>query len=164
MTFIESQTLARKPPNPASAPSWFSMVPNQLPKPEKWVPTEGGGAGAIDNAYCAGLVVLQPDQALVVEARWPKCVYANVMFWNRFQQTGDYRYRSCSLNRKQMKADAGGRFSFVVSPKNPGPKVANWIDTEGQLFGSLYWRFLLPEGDIEKPVTRLVPLSELASR
>ncbi len=161
MTFIESQTLARKPPNPASAPSWFSMVPNQLPKPEKWVPTEGGGAGAIDNAYCAGLVVLQPDQALVVEARWPKCVYANVMFWNRFQQTGDYRYRTCSLNRKQMKADSDGRFSFVVSPKDPGPKVANWIDTEGQSFGSLYWRFLLPEGDIEKPVTRLVPLSEL---
>ena len=162
MTFIESQTLARKAPNPASAPSWFSMLPNQLPKPEKWVPTEGGGAGAIDNAYCAGLVVLQPDQALVVEARWPKCVYANVMFWNRFQQTGDYRYRSCSLNRKQMKADADGRFSFVVSPTNPGRKVANWIDTEGQSFGSLYWRFLLPEGDIEKPVTRLVPLSELS--
>jgi len=163
MTFIESQTLARKPPNPASAPSWFSMVPNQLPKPEKWVPTEGGGAGAIDNAYCAGLVLLQPGEALVVEARWPTCVYANVMFWNRFQQTGDYRYRSCSLNRKQMKADAEGRFEFVVSPTNPGPKVANWIDTEGQHFGSLYWRFLLPEGDIEKPVTRVVSLSELAT-
>lgn len=163
MTFIESQTLARKPPNPASAPSWFSMVPNQLPKPEKWVPTEGGGAGAIDNAYCAGLVLLQPGEALVVEARWPACVYANVMFWNRFQQTGDYRYRSCSLNRKQMKANAEGRFTFVVSPTNPGPKVANWIDTEGQYFGSLYWRFLLPEGDIEKPVTRVVPLSELAN-
>ena len=162
MTFIESQTLARKPPNPASAPSWFSMVPNQLPKPEKWVPTEGGGAGAIDNAYCAGLVVLQPDQALVVEARWPKCVYANVMFWNRCPPTGDYRYRSGSLNRNQMKSDAEGRFSFVVSPKNPGRNFANWIDTEGQTFGSLYWRFLLPEGDIEKPVTRLVPLSELS--
>ena len=163
MTFIESQTLARKPPNPASTPSWFSMVPNQLPKPEKWVPTEGGGAGAIDNAYCAGLVVLQPDQALVVEARWPKCVYANVMFWNRFQQTGDYRYRPCSLNRRQMKADSDGRFTFVVSPTNPGSKVENWIDTEGQFFGTLYWRFLLPERDIEKPVTRVVPIAELVA-
>jgi len=162
MTFIESQTLARRPPDPSKSPSWFSMVPNQLPKPEKWVPSEGGGAGAIDNAYCAGLVVLPPDQALVVEARWPECVYANVMFWNRFQQAGDYRFRTCSLNRKQMKADAEGRFTFVVSLTRPGPGVANWIDTEGQSVGTLYWRFLLPEGDIDKPVTRVVPLSELA--
>lgn len=162
MTFIHSQTLARGPQDPSKTPSWFSLVPNQLPKPEKWVPTEGGGAGAIDNAYCAGLVVLQPGQALVVEGRWPKCVYANVMFWNRFQQAGDYRYRSCSLNRKQMKLEADGRFRFVVSPTDPGPKVANWLDTEGQSFGTLYWRFLLPEGDIEKPTTRVVPLAELA--
>ncbi|MEM9471035.1 MAG: cysteine peptidase family C39 domain-containing protein, partial [Pseudomonadota bacterium] len=29
--------------------------------------TEGGGAGAIDNAYCAGVTVLGPDDALVVD-------------------------------------------------------------------------------------------------
>ena len=62
-----------------------------------------------------------------------------------------------------MKADANERFTFVVSPTDPGPKVANWIDTEGQLFGSLYWRFLLPEGDIEKPTTRVVSLTELGT-
>ena len=163
MVFIHSQTLARGPQDPSKTPSWFSLVPNQLPKPEKWVPSEGGGAGAIDNAYCAGLVVLPPDQALVVEARWPRCAYANVMFWNRFQQAGDYRYRSCSLNRRQMKADANDRFTFVVSPRKPGPRHPNWIDTEGQTFGTLYWRFLLPEGDIERPVTRVVPLAELAN-
>lgn len=162
MTFIHSQTLARGPQDPSRTPAWFSLVPNQLPKPQMWVPSEGGGAGAVDNAYCAGLVVLPPDHALVVEARWPKCVYANVMFWNRFQQAGDYRYRTCSLNRKQMKADAEGRFSFVVSPKRPGARVANWLDSEGQSFGTLYWRFLLPEGEIEQPVTRVAPLAEFA--
>jgi hypothetical protein len=159
MTFIRGQTLDRPAPNPAATPSWFSLVPNQLPKPEKWVPTEGGGAGAVDNAYCAGLVILGPDEALIVEARWPECVYANVMFWNRFQQAPDYRYRSCSLNRKQMKADAEGRFRFVVAHNNPG--VDNWIDTEGHGMGTLYWRFLLPEGDIEQPVCKVVPFSEV---
>ena len=158
--FIRGQTLDRPAnPDPSKQPEWFSLVPNQLPKPMKWVPSEGGGAGAVDNAYCAGLVVLAPDQALVVEGRWPKCVYANVMFWNRFQQAPDYRYRTCSLNRKQMKADAEGRFRFVVSQENP--RVPNWIDTEGHSVGTLYWRFLLPEGNIEQPRCKIVPVSEL---
>lgn len=158
-TFIHGQTLARKQ-DPSATPSWFSLVPNQLPKPEKWVPSEGGGAGAVDNAYCAGLVVLQPDEALIVEARWPECVYANVMFWNRYQQAPDYRYRSGSLNRKQMQADAEGRFTFVVAHADPG--APNWIDTEGRMAGTLYWRFLLPEGDIEQPRCRVVKHDQVA--
>jgi hypothetical protein len=158
--FIRGQTLDRPAaPDPSKHPEWFSLVPNQLPKPMKWVPSEGGGAGAVDNAYCAGLVLLGPDEALVVEGRWPECVYANVMFWNRFQQAPDYRYRSCSLNRKQMEADASGRFRFVVAHEDPG--APNWIDTEGHAAGTLYWRFLLPEGDLEQPSCRVVPLSEI---
>ena len=103
--------------------------------------------------------MLGPEDALVVEGRWPECVYANVMFWNRFQQAPDYRYRSCSLNRKQMQADAEGRFRFVVAHEDPG--VPNWIDTEGHAAGTLYWRFLLPEGDIEQPRCEVVPLASL---
>lgn len=160
MNFIRGQTLDRPiTPDPSKQPEWFSLVPNQLPKPMQWVPSEGGGAGAVDNAYCAGLVLLAPDQALVVEGRWPQCVYGNVMFWNRFQQAPDYRYRSASLNRKQMKADAEGRFRFVVAHEDPG--VPNWIDTEGHSAGTLYWRFLLPEGDIEQPRCEVVSLASL---
>ena len=160
MNFVHGQTLARPAnPDPSQQPEWFSLVPNTLPKPMKWIPSEGGGAGAVDNAYCAGLVVLGPDDALVVEGRWPECVYANVMFWNRFQQAPDYRYRSCSLNRKQMQADGEGRFRFVVAHEDPG--VPNWIDTEGHAAGTLYWRFLLPEGDIEQPRCEVVPLASL---
>lgn len=161
--FIHGQTLARPVnPDPSKQPEWFSLVPNTLPKPMKWIPSEGGGAGAVDNAYCAGLVVLGPEQALVVEGRWPECVYANVMFWNRFQQAPDYRYRSCSLNRRQMQADDEGRFRFVVAHEDPG--VPNWIDTEGHAAGTLYWRFLLPEGDIEQPRCEVVPLASLTGR
>jgi hypothetical protein len=160
MAFIRGQTIDRPAPDPSKSPPWFSLVPNQLPQPQKWVPSEGGGAGAIDNAYCAGLVVLGLDEALVVEARWPECVYANVMFWNRFQQAPDYRYRPGSLNRKQMKADADGRFTFVVAHRDPG--VDNWLDTEGHAAGTLYWRFLLPEGDIEQPICKVVPFDEVA--
>ena len=160
MNFIKGQTLDRPVnPDPSKQPEWFSLVPNQLPKPMQWVPSEGGGAGAVDNAYCAGLVVLAPDQALVVKGRWPECVYANVMFWNRFQQAPDYRYRPASLNRKQMKADAEGRFRFIVAHEDPG--VPNWIDTEGHMAGTLYWRFLLPKGELEQPLCEVVSLASL---
>jgi len=163
MNFIKGQTLDRPAtPDPSKQPEWFSLVPNQLPKPMQWVPSEGGGAGAVDNAYCAGLVVLAPDEALVVEGRWPECVYANVMFWNRFQQAPDYRYRPCSLNRKQMKADSEGQFRFVVAHEDP--LVPNWIDTEGHAAGTLYWRFLLPKGDIEQPRCEVVSLESLKQR
>ncbi len=162
MTFIEGQTLARPPIGQGEPPAWFSLVPNRLPKPMQWEPSEGGGAGAVDNAYCAGLYVLAPDEALVIEGRWPECVYANVMLWNRFLQGYDYRYRSCSLNRKQMAADENGRFRIVVAHEDPG--VPNWLDTEGRPNGVLYWRFLLANGDIEQPSSEVVPFAALAGR
>ncbi len=160
-TFIRGQTLDRPLPGQAESPSWFSMVPNELPKPERWVPSEGGGAGAIDNAYCAGLTILAPDQALIVDGRWPECVYANVCFWNRYQQAIDYRYRQGSLNRKQMKLNADGSFTFVLAHQDPG--TPNWIDTEGHMVGSLYFRYLMSEGDIEQPRCRVVAVDEVAA-
>ncbi|MFK8018643.1 MAG: DUF1214 domain-containing protein [Pseudomonadales bacterium] len=160
-TFIKGQTLDRPLPGQAETPTWFSMVPNDLPKPERWVPTEGGGAGAVDNAYCAGLTILAPDQALIVEGSWPECVYANVCFWNRYQQAIDYRYRPGSLNRKQMALNADGSWTFVLAHEDPG--VANWIDTEGHMVGSLYFRYLMSEGEIEQPRCRVVALADLTA-
>ena len=84
------------------------------------------------------------------------------MWWNRYQQGGDYRYRSCSLNRKQMHADGDGSFSFVVAHRDPG--TSNWINTEGHAVGTLYWRFLLPEGEIEQPQCRVVALEDVRSQ
>ncbi|MEM1110389.1 MAG: DUF1214 domain-containing protein [Pseudomonadota bacterium] len=158
-TFIRGQTLDRPLPGAGATPSWFSMTPNEFPEPERWVPSEGGGAGAIDNAYCATLTVLQPDEALVVEGRWPECVYANVCFWNRYQQAIDYRYRPGSLNRTQMQLNEDGSFTCVLAHRDPG--VPNWIDTEGHMIGSLYFRFLMSEGPIERPRGRVVSLDEL---
>ncbi len=157
--FIRGQTLDRPMPGAAAPPSWFSTTPNVLPKPERWVPTEGGGAGAIDNAYCAGLVILQPDEALIVTSRWPECVYGNVCYWNRYQQSTDYRYRNGSLNRKQMQLNKDGSFTFVVAHENPG--INNWIDTEGHMMGNLYWRFLMSTGDLVQPECQLVKFSDL---
>ena len=37
----------------------------------------------------------------------------------------------------------------------------NWLDTEEHGRGTIFWRFLLPEGTPEKPECQVVPLSTL---
>jgi hypothetical protein len=49
----------------------------------------------------------------------------------------------------------------VIAHEDPG--VPNWIDTEKRSFGMVFWRFFLPEGDIETPQARVVRFADLRS-
>ena len=106
------------------------------------------------------MCLLGPDEALVMTGRWPTCRCANVSLWNRHMQTFDYVNRRVSLNRKQTKLEADGSYRIVIAHRDPG--VPNWIDTEGRAFSMVFWRFMLPEGEIETPEARVVPISQLA--
>ena len=156
---VRELTVDRPPHANAEPRSWISRVPNVFPTPDR--PGDLGLA-AFDAAYAMAPFLLGPDEALVIRARWPKCRYANVCLWNRHLQTFDYASRSISLNRAQTTADAAGRFTAVIAHTDPG--VPNWLDTEGRPFGIVYWRFMLPEGDIETAQAEVVPFSELPSR
>ena len=126
--------------------SWVSTVPNVFNPPAK----PGNMAfAAVDNAYTMAPYVLMPDEALEITGRFPKCRFANVVLWNRFLQSYDYLSRRISLNRAQTRLDADGRYRMVIAHQDPG--VPNWIDTEGRVSGTVYWRFMLPEGEIETP-------------
>ena len=105
--------------------------------------------------------VLGPDEALVVTGRWPECRFANVCLWNRFSQMYDYVNRQVSRNRANTTLDDDGTFTMVLAHSDPG--VANWIDTEGRPSGTVFWRYFLPEGDIETPQATVVKFSELSS-
>ena len=157
---VRELTVDRPPTGQSQSRSWISRVPNQFPPPGK--PGDLGLA-AFDAAYAMAPFLIGPDEALVIRARWPQCRYANVCLWNRHLQTFDYASRSISLNRAQTVADtdpdANGRFTAVISHTDPG--TPNWLDTEGRPFGIVYWRFMLPEGEIETPQAELVPLSDL---
>ena len=156
--FVRSRTLEMPPMASAKEnPPFVSIVPNQFPKP---VPPGDFGLAAADAAYSLAPFVMGPDQALVIRARWPRCRCANVSLWNRFQQTFDYAHRGVSLNRAQTKLAADGSFDVVLASRDPG--VPNWLDTEGQPFGVVFWRFMLPEGEIETPQAELVAIDELA--
>lgn len=155
--FLKSSTLDMGAPPRENQPPFVSRVPNELPKPVK--PGDYGLAAA-DAAYSMGPYMVPPGQALLVRGRWPEnCRSANVCLWNRHMQTGDYLNRQVSLNRKQTKPEADGSFRIVVAAEDPG--VPNWLDTEGRGFGLLFFRYMLPEGDIETPRAELVPLASL---
>jgi hypothetical protein len=103
--------------------------------------------------------LVMPDQALVIDGRWPRARFANVVLWNRFMQTYDYAHRRISMNRRQTVLERDGSYRIIIAHSDPGHP--NWIDAEGRVSGLVFWRFQLPEEKIVKPEARLVPLAEL---
>jgi hypothetical protein len=137
-------------------PSFMASTPNTFPEPQ----TPGSyGLAAADAHYSMAPFLLGPDEALVMTGRWPACRFANVCLWNRFQQTFDYVSRTVSLNRTQTEADEDGRFTMILAHEDPGRP--NWLDTEGNPFGLVFWRFLLVEGGVETPNARVAKLADV---
>lgn len=157
-TYLRGTTIGQRLHDPENQPSWVSTVPNQFNPPAK---PKSMAFAAPDNAYASAPYVLRPDQALVIDGRFPRCRFASVMLWNRYLQSYDYTTRQISLNRAQTKLQPDGSYRIVIAGRDPG--VPNWIDTEGRPSGLVYWRFLMPEGEIETPRARVVPLSTLQS-
>jgi hypothetical protein len=153
---VRGMTLDSPLGDPSKLPSWASSVPNVFNPPEK--PGDMAFA-AFDAAYTMAPYALGPDQALLIEGRFPRCRFANVVLWNRFLQSYDYAYRQIALNRQQTQLEKDGSFRMVIAHADPG--VPNWLDTMGRPSGVVYWRFMLPEGEIVKPKAQVLKLSEV---
>jgi len=157
INFVRGDTVEMPLRTPEEQPSWVSTIPNQFNPPEK----PGDMAfSAMDIAYTMAPYLLGPEDALVITGRFPDCRFANVCLWNRYIQSYDFNNRTISLNRAQTKLEADGTFRMVIAHRDPG--VPNWLDTEGRPFGMVYWRFLLPVGDVETPKAERVPFDALS--
>ena len=154
--FVRSRTLEQPAMADAETPPFVSKVPGVFPPP---VSPGDHGLAAADAAYSMAPFFLGPDQALVIRARWPECRCANVVLWNRHMQTFDFVNRRVSLNRKQTIAEDDGSLRIIVAPSDPGHP--NWLDTEGRALGLVFWRFMLPEGEIETPTAEVVSMESL---
>lgn len=155
---VRSRTLGMPPMANGVQPGFVSLTPNCFPAPQ---PPGDFGLAAFDAHYSMAPFFIGPDEALVITGRWPRCQFGNVCIWNRFQQTLDYRNRSVSLNRAQTVLEDDGSFRMILSHSDPG--LPNWLDTEGNPFGLLFWRFFLATGDVETPQAEVVKLSALAN-
>lgn len=158
INFAAGRTIGRPPVGPDTPmPPFVSPVPNQFVAPVK---PGAFSFAAFDAAYTQCRFELAPDEALVMTGRWPRCRTGNVSLWTQHIQSFDYARRRCSLNRAQTVADADGRFRMVVAHRDPG--LPNWLDCEGRTEGTIFWRFMLPEGEIETPTAELVKLADLS--
>jgi hypothetical protein len=145
-----------QPPRDVGEISFVSTVPNVFPKPV--VPGDMAFAAA-DAAYSMAPYLIGPDEALVITGRWPACRFANVCLWNRWSQMYDYVNRQVSLNRVQTVNQPDGSFRLILAAEDPG--LPNWIDTEGRALGTVFFRFFLPEEDVETPIAEVVKLADL---
>jgi hypothetical protein len=133
-----------------------SLPPNFLGPPMAWNPAMPGW-GTPDNVYSLGLFRLEPDEALVIEGRSPRCTYWGAQVWNRYMQSLDYRYHRVSLNHSQVRLEVDGSFRLVVAHRDPG--MPNWIETAGHREGVVFCRWLQAETFPEQPSSRVVRLA-----
>ena len=159
--FVRATSLSMRHFGAAATVPFVSNEPNTVGKPWSFRTAGVDAAGAVDIFYSSGTLQLAPDQALVMEGRLPPCVFANVMLWNVHMQTLDYRHRPSSLNSDQIQMGSDGSYRIVFADRDPG--VANWIDTQGHQHGTIFWRFLLPDGEPETPRCRVVPVGTVAA-
>jgi hypothetical protein len=102
------------------------------------------GGGQSTNLYAGGVFELEPDQALIVEARTrvdPD--YVGFGIANLWGESLDFAHHQCSLNGFQTEVDADGAMRWVIAHRDPG--VANWIDTTGHREGYMSPRWTYTE-------------------
>ncbi len=146
INFVRGATIDFPDLPPEVMPAWVSQVVNRFSGAQEGESNTEIGYAAKDIDYRQTLYELDPDQALVMRGRFPRCRFANVVLWNHRLQTPPYRYRRVSLNRRQVRYENDGSFQIVVAHRDPG--VPNWIDAAGQRTGMIFWRFLLPEEEV----------------
>ncbi len=142
----------------------FSLVPvglgelNRMDKPYK-VPEVIYGWQAADAAYAMGSFGLEPDEALVIRGRSPKCIFWNVCLWNQLMHTFNYDYDNVTINSSKVELEEDGSWIIIIAAKDPGLK--NWISTQGRPHGRIWMRWYLPEETPDRPQTEVVKLADL---
>jgi len=166
--FIRRHTILMPQPDPTTAPPFFALLPNKIGIPQKWKRGEEG-MGAVDIAYAAGRFRLEDNEALILQGAVPRCRFANVVLWNRFLQTFDYssyeEYPVFFTLDTPPEAEEYAPFSIILSKKKPQGYKGKWMYTENRHMGTIFFRFLLPEGDekeYQRIITKVVDVDDVA--
>ncbi|MCU1458469.1 MAG: hypothetical protein JWL73_2561 [Actinomycetia bacterium] len=104
---------------------------------------------------------LAADQALLVTIKdAPQAKYSGFMAATPFLDTLEFVHHQVSLNHDQVHVDSDGNIRYVLSAQDPG--VPNWIDTTGQLHGTIFGRWQEVPGVLGPeyaPTLTVLPLS-----
>jgi hypothetical protein len=116
------------------------------------------GLGDPNNQFWHGYWTLEPGQALVLEAMPPVCDAWNFQLNNYWEESLDYRYFPCHINKHTAKYEKDGSLLIVIAAEDPG--VGNWMNTVGHRHGTLGLRWTRAI-DPQKPRLRVVPIEQL---
>ncbi len=159
VAFLRQTTVGQGLPTAPSPAPFMGKEPNTVGEPWSFRNAGVDVAGAVDIFYSMGRWDLGPDEALVMRGSIPPSRFTNVMLWNRHMQTLEYVHRRSSLNSAQIAYEPDGSYTVVVAHRDPG--VHNWLDTGGHRFGTIFWRYLLPETDPTIATCEVVPVDSL---
>lgn len=132
---------------------WFKAQPNRIYNGDQSVFYRAGGDPKIwyGHLYYA----LAPDEALVIEARPPRCRFWNFQLDNWWMESLDHVHRKVWVNNAQARYEPDGSVVVVCADRDPG--FGNWIDLAGHRQGTALWRWIEAEAH-PVPQCRVVKL------
>ncbi len=136
----------------------MNMPPQSMKAPE----LTGATGGLVTQVSTCGNFALRDDDAVIITATTADATYRNIVLQDMWNRSLEYRDHQSHLNNSQMAPDADGRFTFVISGRDPG--VHNWLDTTGlhEILVGHRWQGI-PPNVTESPTidTHLVKYLEL---
>jgi hypothetical protein len=132
--------------------------------PQIMLPAEGAGGvgGLVTQQGSLGHFTLADDEAAIITANAGGATYRSVVLHDLWLLSLENRNHLISYTNGQVKPDADGRVTYVVSIKEPG--VHNWLDTTGLHDTLILYRWQgFPNPGLAPPAieSRKVKLSEL---
>jgi hypothetical protein len=103
--------------------------------------------------------VLRGDRRFRIRGNLAGAVYTSFTFQSA-DKTGAAGGITAARNHTQFDAQPDGSYRIAIADRDPG--VPNWLSTEGRPFGTIFWRFQLPEGAPERPRTQVMPVADVA--
>jgi hypothetical protein len=123
--------------------SGFQKHTNKLPLFDPKISNAAGGDASI--TYYHSYWKLEPDEALVITVKPPKCDSWNFQLNNYWMESLDYRYFTICVSKGNAVYQKDGSVKIVVAHTDPG--LPNWINTCGHSEGTMCWRwYRLAEG------------------
>lgn len=147
--------------------SYWWMRLSLAQEPNRMQPPFGTAAvgGLQSQQVSFGHILLDPDDAFVITVDPAGAGFRNLVLHDFWYRSMDVAARMSCLNSGQAAADEDGRFTYVVSHRDPG--IHNWLDPEGQreLLLVHRWQELPRDGAGETPAIegRIVPFAALSS-
>lgn len=116
-------------------------------------------AGSPSTIYTFGVFAIEEDEALIIEIDEPDALFWSLQIQDAWTRPINYLDHQSDINGKQAVIDRDGKFRAVICVEDPG--VANWLDPDGRLEGTIVGRAYHPQGSPRDPTIRRVKVNEL---